>query len=119
MLIWGSKGKEKELSRGQFFCPKCGDERLYIQKKVSKMFTLYFIPLFVTKNLGEFVECQVCGSGFEPEILEPVKQTMFKLVIASRHELLHGGSPASVKAKLMEMGAPEDAANKIIAMAQS
>ena len=42
MLIWGSKGKEKELSQGQFFCPKCNVLRPYKQKRVSKMFTLYF-----------------------------------------------------------------------------
>jgi hypothetical protein len=118
MLIWGSKGKEKELSQGQFFCPKCNDLRPYKQKRVSKMFTLYFIPLFETKNLGEFVECQVCKSGFDPQILEPNNQTMFKIVAASRYELLHGNAPADVKAKLMAMGASEESANNIIRMAQ-
>ena len=118
MLIWGSKGREKELSQGQFFCPKCNDLRPYKQKRASKMFTLYFIPLFETKNLGEFVECQVCRSGFDPKILEPANQSMFKLVAGSRYELLHGWTPADVKAKLIEMGAPEETANQIIAMAQ-
>ena len=118
MLIWGSKGKEKELSRGQFFCPKCNDERLYVQKKVSKMFTLYFIPLFETKNLGEFVECQSCRSGFDPKILEASNQGLFKIVAATRYDLLHGTSPEAIRAKLIEIGASEQGANNIIAMAQ-
>lgn len=118
MLIWGSKGKEKELSRGQFFCPKCNNLRPYVQKKVSKMFTLYFIPLFETQNLGEFVECQVCQSGFDPKILEPNNQSLFKIVAAVRYELLHGTTLAEVKAKLLEMGASEQVANNIVAVAQ-
>lgn len=118
MLIWGSKGKEKEISQGQFFCPKCGDLRPYKHKRVSKYFTLYFIPLFETKNLGEVVECQICSSGFDPKILEPDNQTLFKIVAASRYEMLHGKSPAEVKAKLMEIGASEVGADNIIAMAQ-
>ena len=119
MLIWGSKGREKELSRGQFFCPMCNTERPYLHKKVSKMFTLYFIPLFETTNLGEFVQCQTCKSGFDPKVLEPGNQSMFRLVAGARHDLLHGTSPADVKARLIGMGAPEDVANKIIAIAQS
>ena len=118
MLIWGSRGREKALSQGQFFCPKCNDLRPYIQKKVSKMFTLYFVPLFETKNLGEFVECQVCKSGFDPKILEPSNQGLFKIVAAARYELLHGTSPADVKTKLIEMGASEEGANNILSMAQ-
>ena len=74
MLIWGSKGREKQLSQGQFFCLKCNGLRPDKEKRVSKMFTLYFIPLFETKNLGEFVEYQVCRSGFDPHILEPASQ---------------------------------------------
>ncbi len=82
------------------------------------MFTLYFIPLFETKNLGEFVKCQVCKSGFDPKILEPSNQALFKIVAATRYELLHGTSLADVKAKLIGMGASEDGASNIITMAQ-
>ena len=70
MIIWGSKGKEKTMAKGQFLCPRCRCLRPYEHKKVSKYFTLYFIPLFETKNLGEYIECQVCGSTWKPEVLE-------------------------------------------------
>jgi hypothetical protein len=70
MIIWGSKGKEKTMESGQFLCPCCRCLRPYKHKKISKYFTLYFIPLFETKNLGEYIECQVCGSTWKMEVLE-------------------------------------------------
>jgi zinc-ribbon family len=118
MLIWGSKGREKELSQGQFFCPKCKDERPYKHKRVSKYFTLYFIPLFEIQKLGEVVECQVCKSGFDPKILEPGNQVMFKVISATRYELLHGVSLAEVKSKLVSMGIEGEMADTIIGIAQ-
>jgi len=69
MIIWGSKGREKTVAEGQFFCPKCRAMRPYKYKKVGKYFTLYFIPLFETKNLGEYIECQICRTPFKPEVL--------------------------------------------------
>lgn len=118
MLVWGSKGKERELSEGQFFCPHCNNETWYKLKRVSKYFTLYFIPLFETKKLGEFVECQVCKNGFDPKVLDTSTQTLFKLVAAARYDLLHGTSAADVKTKLIELGGSEEFANNIIKMAQ-
>jgi hypothetical protein len=69
MIIWGSKGKEKTIGEGMFFCPKCGTLRPYLHKKIAKYFTLYFIPLFETKNLAEYIECQLCRTPFKPEVL--------------------------------------------------
>jgi hypothetical protein len=70
MIIWGSRGKEKTMGEGQFFCPKCRILRPYKHQKIAKYFTLYFIPLFETKNLGEYVECQGCYTPFRTEILD-------------------------------------------------
>jgi transcription elongation factor Elf1 len=78
MQIWGSKWQEQQLSQGTFFCPKCNDLRPYTRKQASRYFTLYVIPLFETKNIREYVECQVCQSGFHPQILEPSNQAYFK-----------------------------------------
>lgn len=69
MIIYGHKSREIEVSSGQFHCPKCDDQRPYIHKQVARYFTLFFIPLFKTKTLGEYVECQVCRRAFKPEIL--------------------------------------------------
>jgi len=70
MIIWGSKGKEKTVAKGQFLCPRCRTLRPYEHKKIAKYFTLYFIPLFQTENLGEYIECQVCRTPFRTEVLE-------------------------------------------------
>src|SRR6266542_2121378 len=114
MLIWGSKWKEKEPAQGQFLCPKCNALRPYQQKRVLK----YSIPLFETKNLGEFVECQVCKSGFDPKILEPNSQTIFQLVTTTRQALLHGVSPAAVRSELIGVGVGAQGAEDIIRMAE-
>ncbi len=118
MLIWGSKGRERETGQGLFYCPKCNDLRPYKQKRVSKHFTLYFIPLFETKKLGEYVECQVCKSGFDPKILEPDTQSLFQLVGATRGSLLQGMGIEAVKAQLEKYGMSEETALQVIKMAQ-
>jgi zinc-ribbon family len=119
MLIWESKGREKELSQGQFFCPKCNVLRPYQQTPVPKMFTFYFIPLFETKNLGEAVECQVCKNGFDPKVLEPAHQGMFKLAAATRYELLHGTSPDEARGRLEAVGLQDEMVDAILGMAQN
>lgn len=69
MIIWGSKGLSKTIAQGQFFCPICGSKRPYEYKQIGKYFTLYFVPLFQTKKLGDYIECQVCFQTFKPEVL--------------------------------------------------
>ena len=69
MIIWGSKVRSKKLDEGQFYCPRCQTTRPYHYKRAARYFTLYFIPLIPIKDLGEFVECQSCGSAFEPAVL--------------------------------------------------
>ena len=110
MIIWGSKGKETKLSEGDFFCPKCRSERAYKQKRISKYFTLYFVPLFETKNLGEFVECQICKSGFDLQILDPSYQIMLKLIAGTRKALLHGQPSEKIKTRLVKAGYSSDSA---------
>lgn len=70
MIIWGSKGKTKVAGRGTFFCPGCKSLQPYEHYVAGKYFTLYFIPLFKTKTLGEYVECKTCSMTFKPEVLE-------------------------------------------------
>ena len=118
MVIWSSNQQEKELSQGQYFCPNCGDFRSYKQKRLAKYFVFWDVPLFETQNLGEFVECQHCRKGFDPEVLASFHQIMFRLGAEFPDEHVQLTSPARIKAKLIEMGAPEDIADKIITMAQ-
>ena len=119
MTIWGSEGKQELISEGKFFCPKCNNVRHYKQKRVSRYFTLYFIPLFKTKSPGEFVECQVCKNGFEPKILEPGSQQMLKIVAITRYSLLRGTSLNDIKSRLTGAGTNGETVDVIIQKALS
>jgi hypothetical protein len=69
MIVYGYKGKQIEVGRGQFFCSNCKKIRQYRKLRISRYFTLFFIPLFPYKTLAEYVECQGCFSGFKLEVL--------------------------------------------------
>lgn len=119
MIIWGSKGRHELVSEGQFFCPKCNNIRHYKQKRVSKYFTLYFIPLFKTKTIGEYVECQACKSGYETKVLDPVSQQMLKMVAITKYSLLRGTPLDDVKSRLVGAGANNEVVDVIIQKALS
>lgn len=70
MIIWGSKNRELKDGSGKFFCPKCRRETSYTSKLLGEYFTLYFIPVFQTKKLGNFVECNECKTQFKPDVLD-------------------------------------------------
>jgi hypothetical protein len=70
MIIWGSKGRERTVASGEFYCPQCLGHSPYIRRRVSRYFTLYFIPLFPLETYGEYVECRTCGVQLAPEVLD-------------------------------------------------
>jgi hypothetical protein len=69
MIIWGSKAKVQNVGGGSFFCPSCKGQTNYARQRVSRYFTLYFIPLFPTKTLGEYIRCGTCQTEMRPEVL--------------------------------------------------
>jgi hypothetical protein len=114
MVIWGSKEKQELISEGQFFCPKCKKIRHYQRKRVARYFTLFFFPLFRTKNLGEFVECEVCKDGDSATVLEPGSQQLLKMEAISKYSLQRGAPLDEVKSQLIEAGANAETAEVII-----
>lgn len=70
MIIWGSCGKEKTLARTDFFCPKCRGDTVGAHVRVSRYFTLYFIPLFPTSTLGEYIRCEDCQGEYNLSVLD-------------------------------------------------
>ncbi|MBC8234710.1 MAG: zinc-ribbon domain-containing protein [Anaerolineales bacterium] len=120
MIIWGSKGKETVVGRGNFYCPQCQNQRHYIHKEMGKYFTLYFIPLFRTSMLGEFIECQTCFTPFEKAVLNyenSVAKNAKKLIDVIQDEI-ESGIPLQVTFKsLLDSGVSKDAANTAISMA--
>jgi len=66
----------------------------------------------------EFVVFQVCKRGFDPKILAPSHQNLFKLVRATKYEMLRF-SPEALKLKLLNDGLKEPLIDKLIKPAQS
>ena len=120
MIIWGSRGRTKVISRGQFMCPRCQQLRPYEHKIIGKYFTLYFIPLFQTKKLAEYIECKFCSTPFETSVLN-YDHTLQKDVqdfLQSVQKQINNGLPINVIYRgMIESGASEDIANNVIAIA--
>ncbi len=118
MIIWGIRGKQKEVSHGTFFCPNCNQARPYKLKRAGNYFSLFFVPLFRIQKLGEYVECQVCHNRYDPKILDRGSQGTLELVASTRYALLHGTSPDSARSQLISRGLDARDADRVIEMAQ-
>ena len=70
MIIFGTRGVKSTIKEGKFHCPQCASQQAYKHKKVTKFFTLYFIPLIPLGSAGEYVECQSCRGTFIPRVLQ-------------------------------------------------
>lgn len=70
MIIFGSRGVTGVKQKGTFFCPNCGEGSRYMQKRVRRFFTLYFIPIIPLDKLGEYVECVGCKGTYDESVLD-------------------------------------------------
>jgi len=70
MIIFGTRGVKSTMEQGEFLCPQCASNKNYKHKKVTRFFTLYFIPLIPLGRIGEFVECQTCRGTYVPRVLD-------------------------------------------------
>jgi hypothetical protein len=80
MIIWGSKAKEAQISTGSFFCPQCMADSTYSYMRVSRYFTLYFIPLFPTSTLGEYVRCNGCRGEMTHMVIQFTREQILASV---------------------------------------
>jgi hypothetical protein len=69
IFIWGSKAEEQKIAQGTFFCPNCLRHTPFTQRRISRQFTFFFIPLFSTEKLAEFVRCKRCLAKWDPVVL--------------------------------------------------
>ncbi|MFK8038184.1 MAG: TerB family tellurite resistance protein [Crocinitomicaceae bacterium] len=92
MIIFGTRGVKSTIKSGDFNCPQCEKSVPYRHRKVTKFFTLYFIPLIPLGSAGEYVECGTCKGTFIPRVLEagPSNQDDFMAVYeqAIRHSMV-------------------------------
>jgi len=68
MIIYGTTGLTSTKATGTFNCPRCGTAT-YQHKVVKQWFTLYFIPLFPTSTVGQYIECRQCKGSYELSVL--------------------------------------------------
>lgn len=85
MIIYGYKHKEIQLGTGQLHCFSCEVQRPYRHKKIVRYFTLFFIPLFPLGTISEYVECQVCGRTYAPEMLSAASTTSMPISETDRY----------------------------------
>ncbi|NIM95047.1 MAG: zinc-ribbon domain-containing protein [Anaerolineales bacterium] len=123
MIIWGSKGKSKTIGTGTFYCPYCRGMRNFKHERLGKYFTLYFIPLFETSKIAEYIECQTCFMTFKPEVLKHSEKfdqerefaQQAKEFISSISRDLQAGVPVNVISKgLVNAGMSEENAGRIL-----
>src|SRR5689334_4379822 len=114
MIIWGTRGRQIELSRGQFYCPRCDTQRQYKHIRVARYFTLFFIPLFQINSLGEYIECQNCHQSFKQEVLSYTPASPAeKLLVAVRKELETGTPVHMVQQKMIANNVGKETAEKL------
>ncbi len=75
MIIFGTRGVKSTIKEGQFDCPQCEGQKRYRHRKVTKFFTLYFIPLIPLGSAGEYVECMTCKGTFVTKVLNYKRST--------------------------------------------
>jgi uncharacterized tellurite resistance protein B-like protein len=73
MIIFGTTGIKSTIKSGDFHCPQCEQSKPYRHRKVTKFFTLYFIPLIPLGSAGEYVECGTCKGTYIPRVLNNTK----------------------------------------------
>lgn len=69
MIIWGYRNRLRTIGNGTFYCPQCRSHSQYQHVRVSRYFTLYFIPLFPMQTLGEAIRCGGCRGEFKQNVL--------------------------------------------------
>ena len=109
--------KEIAFAVPEFYCPNCHTRRSYEVKPFWEVNMVYVVPLFGTDNLTHLIECQSCKNGFDPEIMKPSNQTLFRLVATTRSQILTGTSPGSLKVRLMSDGLKEEVVDLLIMLA--
>jgi hypothetical protein len=118
VLAQTSKLPQDASFEPHFYCPKCHTQRPYEKKPDTKDFIFFSMPRSEARKLDEFVVCQVCKKGFDLNILRPSNQSLFKLVGATRQELLYRSSPGALKLRLMSDGLNEVVVDQLISLAQ-
>ena len=70
IIMWGFKVLYSKVKAVTFVCSHCGADREGTLRRARRWFTLFFIPIVPTKDLGQVVQCGTCNNRFAPRILD-------------------------------------------------
>lgn len=105
MIFFGSRGRQIKLGEGQFNCPHCQTERPYKHMRSTVYFTLYFIPLFPIRKLGEYILCESCNQALDMRVLDYEPPSEKELLVAQTKAELEAGMPIHMmEKKLLNTG---------------
>lgn len=69
LVIFGFRGVDQAIGRGEFQCPQCAQVVPYTHTNVRRFFTLFFIPIIPAGDLGDYIQCSVCRNTYTPAVL--------------------------------------------------
>lgn len=67
-FIMGLTTRTSTTGSGEFFCPNEGGTRPYRHLRARRWVTLFFLPLIPLGQQGEWVQCQSCGTTYDPSV---------------------------------------------------
>ncbi len=67
-FIAGLTTRTKTVDAGEFFCPNEQGLRRYQHLQLRRWFTFFFIPVIPLGQQGEWVQCDSCGTTYDPSV---------------------------------------------------
>ena len=118
MIFFGSRSRQVKIGEGEFNCPVCNAERVYKHMRTTVYFTLYFIPLFPIRRLGEYITCQACNQAFDMRVLEYKPPSESELLVSQVQTELEAGMPIHMmEKKLLNNGQSAETAARTLEQA--
>jgi hypothetical protein len=115
MIIYGTSGREVLIGEGQFHCPQCDSPQHFRHNRITRYFTLYFIPLFPVSNHGEFVQCSQCQGQFVPDVINYRPPSQGERIAHAIRDDVVGGMPLHMAVqKLVTAGADQQTAQQLV-----
>lgn len=114
-IILGERERAVEQSRDELFCPNCNTTRAFKRMHVGSYFTLFFVPIFEMRRIGQHVECLHCKSRYDPKSVSSESPTLaYRAVTAARSDLEAGTAVEQVIDKLAKGMTTRDLATQFV-----
>ena len=104
LIIFGLRVIYRTVGQGTFHCQRCGGDRQYRHRAGRRWFTLFFIPVIPLAQVGEHVQCAVCGTRYRMQVLRLPTTAQMQAAIpaglrAAAVIMLRAGGGASAPAR--------------------